>query len=111
MQHGQVAIIAEKRNSPEPFCSGEFLSCSLQSVIAVANIDVSIGCPLPAAIVDVEVMAMAVKAMPVMMAVPVVAVSVVTMSVMAVMAVAAAGESLAWAGQRRSCQHQGSDCG
>jgi hypothetical protein len=84
-------------NSPEPLGPGEFF-LHLAS-IAVADIDRAVGAPFPAAVINVEMMAMAVMTMPMMvMTMPVVPVMAVTSTVPTVAAMSTvtvtAGESL-----------------
>jgi hypothetical protein len=107
-------IIMESRNTPEPLGPGVLLFLRLQS-IAVADIDRAVGAPFPAAVINVEMMAMAVMTMPMMvmtMAMPVVPVMAVAPTVPTVAAVTAtAGESLTWDGQGSGGQCQSRDRG
>jgi hypothetical protein len=115
--HG-VIIMASKKNSPEPLGPGELLNLRLES-IAVANIDRAVGAPLPAAVINVEMMAMAVMmTMPMMMTMTVVPVMAVTSTMPTMPTVAAmptvtvtASERLTRYCQRSSGQRQRSNRG
>jgi hypothetical protein len=86
--------------------------------IAVADVDRAVGAPFPAAVINVEVMAMAVMMMPVMMVMMTMAMMTTVVPVMAVASVAAmptmtmtSSEGLARDGQRSGGQRQSSDRG
>ncbi|WP_275189128.1 hypothetical protein [Bradyrhizobium sp. CSA112] len=77
-----AVIIMASKNSPEPLGPGELLAfVRLESIIAVTDVDRAVGAPFPAAIINVEMMAMAVMTMPKMT-------MAMTMTVVPVMAVA-----------------------
>jgi hypothetical protein len=90
-----TVTIAETRTRPSLSARASFF-LHLAS-IAVADIDRAVGAPFPAAVINVEMMAMAVMTMPMMvMTMPVVPVMAVTSTVPTVAAMpVTAGESLA----------------
>ena len=112
-----IAVITmESRTRPSLSARASFF-LHLESV-AVADIDRAVGAPFPAAVINVEMMAMAVMTMPMMMtmAMPVVPVMAVTSTVAAMPTVTAmltvtASESLTRDGQGRGGQRQSSDRG
>jgi hypothetical protein len=112
-------IILESKNSPEPLGPGELLYLGLESIIAVADVDRAVGAPFPAAVINVEMMAMVVMTMPKMtMAKPVVPAMAVASAVPAMSTVAAmptvtvtSSERLARDGQGSSGQRQSSERG
>src|SRR5213078_1599908 len=106
-----AVIVMVSRNSPEP--SVGRAPSRLES-IRVADIDRAVGAPFPAAVISVEMMAMAIpkKAMPEMTtAKPVVpgASTVSAVSAVSAMSTVTSSESLTRDGQRSTGQRQSSD--
>jgi hypothetical protein len=113
-----AVVIIESRKLARAAWPGRVTFLRLES-IAVADVDRAVGAPFPAAVINVEVMAMAVMMMAMMMVMMTVSMMVMAMSVMAVASAVptmsavtvTAGESLARDSQRSSGQCQSSDRG
>ena len=112
-----TVVIMESKNSPEPLGPDEFLFF-VSNLIAVADVDRAVGAPFPAAVINVEMVAMAVMMMTMMMVmmamsvVPVMAVASTVPTVAAMPTVTVtAGESLTGDGQRSRGQRQSSNRG